>query len=292
MSMFSTVRNSRCVRVTIQRSLVVALVAALSTVGPIPAQAAADGYVRLAHLSPDTPAVDVYLTSQSGAVGKQVFPGVGYGVVSQYLKLPVGGYNVSMRLAGAAESTPAVLTTQVSVASGSAQTVAGVGRHAELGLRVLQDDLSLPKGNKSKVRIVQASVQVPVLGVSLTNGPSIADNVAFATTTEYFVVDPGSWQLQIRPATGGPSTKLSATLGSGNVYSLLIVDAGQGALKTQLFADAQKGRGLPFGGIATGGGGTAGTDKMPVYLIVGASLLLLALATGVVVRLRRRRTTL
>jgi hypothetical protein len=170
--------------------------------------------------------------------------------------------------------------------------VAGVGRHAELGLRVLQDDLSLPKGNKSKVRIVQASVQVPVLGVSLTNGPSIAENVAFATTTEYFVVDPGSWQLQIRPATGGQSTKLSATLGSGNVYSLLIVDAGQGTLKTQLFADAQKGRGLPYGGVATGGGGTAGSSNMPTYLIVGASVLLLALVTGVVVRLRRRRTTL
>jgi hypothetical protein len=280
------------VRVTIQRCLVVALVAALSTVAPRPAQADADGYVRLAHLSPDTPAVDVYLTSQSGAVAKQVFPRVGYGVVSQYLKLPVGGYEVSMRLAGAAESTPAVLTTQVSVSAGSAQTVAGVGRNAELGLRVLSDDLSLPAGNKAKVRIVQASVQVPVLGVSLTNGPSIAENVAFATTTDYYIVDPGSWQLQIRPATGSQSTKVSATLGAGNVYSLLIVDAGNGVLKTQLFTDAAKGRGLPWGGVATGGGGTARTGSTATYLIAGASVLLLALIAGLVVRLRRRRTTL
>jgi LPXTG-motif cell wall-anchored protein len=185
-----------------------------------------------------------------------------------------------------------VLTTQVSVTSGSAQTVAGVGRHAELGLRVLHDDLSLPKGNKSKVRIVQASIQAPVLGVSLTNGPSIAENVAFATTTEYFIVDPGSWQLQIRPATGGQSTNVSATLGSGNVYSLLVIDAGQGTLKTQLFTDAAKGRGLPWGGVATGGGGTSSTGNTTTYVIAGAGLLLLVLVAGLVMGLRRRRTTL
>jgi hypothetical protein len=170
--------------------------------------------------------------------------------------------------------------------------VAGVGRNAELGLRVLRDDLSLPQGNKAKVRIVQASVQVPVLGVSLTNGPSIAENVAFATTTEYYIVNPGSWQLQIRPATGGTSTRVSASLGSGNVYSLLVVDAGNGVLKTQLFTDAAKGRGLPYGGVATGGGGMSNTRNMTTYVIVGASALLLALLTGAVVRLRRRRSTL
>ncbi len=279
-------------RVTIQRCLVAALVAALSTVGAVPAEAAADGYVRLAHLSPDTPEVDVYLTSQSGAVGRQVFPGVGYGVVSEYQKLPVGGYNVSMRLAGAPESDPPVLTTQVSVTSGSAQTVAGVGRNAELGLRVLQDDLSLPQGNKAKVRIVQASVQASVLSVSLTNGPVVADNVAFATTTPYHLVEPGSWQLQIRPANGGTSTKVSATLRSGNVYSLLVVDSGQGALKTRLFTDAAKGAGLPYGGVATGGGGTSEQSDTATYAIAGASVLLVVLAIGVVVRLRRRRTTL
>src|SRR5215467_4529488 len=47
------------------------------------------GYVRLAHLSPDTPDVDVYLDSASSQIKEQVFKGVGYGVMSGYLKLPV-----------------------------------------------------------------------------------------------------------------------------------------------------------------------------------------------------------
>ena len=54
---------------------------------PAPASADTVGYVRLAHLSPDTPAVDVYLAAPDAAK-PQVFPGVGYGVVSDYLELP------------------------------------------------------------------------------------------------------------------------------------------------------------------------------------------------------------
>ena len=53
-----------------------------------PARAAGDGYVRLAHLSPDTPAVDVYLRSESDSIKPQIFKAVAYGAMSQYLRLP------------------------------------------------------------------------------------------------------------------------------------------------------------------------------------------------------------
>src|SRR5690242_2638620 len=43
------------------------------------------GYVRLAHLSPDTPEVNVYLSKDNDAsFSPQVIKGVGYGVVSKY----------------------------------------------------------------------------------------------------------------------------------------------------------------------------------------------------------------
>jgi Domain of unknown function (DUF4397) len=191
---------------------------------------ATSGFVRLAHLSPDTPEVDVYLNSQSGEFPEQVFRGVGYGVLSDYQSLPVGGYTVAMRPSGAPASEPAVLTTQVSVAAGRAYTVAGVGRYADLGLRVLTDDISLPDENQAKVRIVQASVQAPMLDVSLKDGPSIAEDVAFATATAYHLVEPGTWQLQVQPTSGSPSTQLDVQLGEGSVYSLLILDAAGGGL--------------------------------------------------------------
>jgi len=78
-----------------------------------PAQAAAtDGYVRLAHLSPDTPAVDVYLKAQTGDSKEQKFPGVSYGVMSPYLRLPadtVGEYTVGITPGNAAEARQIVV---------------------------------------------------------------------------------------------------------------------------------------------------------------------------------------
>ncbi|TNH22918.1 DUF4397 domain-containing protein, partial [Micromonospora orduensis] len=233
---------------------------------PAPVSAAgADtvGYVRLAHLSPDTPAVDVYLSAPN-APKPQVFPGVGYGVVSDYLSLPPGRYAVAMREAGAPATDPPVLTTEVAVTSGDAYTVAGVGRHADLGLRVLTDDLSAPTDGRAKVRVVQASVRTPVLDVAAADGPMIANGVQFATTTDYQQVEPGSWRLKLTGA-GGPSTDAEVRLTGGAVYSLLVLDSKQGGLTAELRRDAEGGTVVPAGGVDTGAGGTArgGLDAYP-----------------------------
>ena len=197
-------------RVTSRRRLggAVAALTALAavTLFASPARAAGNGYVRLAHLSPDTPAVDVYLKSTADAIKAQTFRGVGYGAMSQYLRLPVGMYQVAMRKAGAPASTKPVLTTEVGVENGAAYTVAGVGRFADLGLRVLNDDLKLPDPGKSKVRVIQASVKAPVLDVAGTNGETIAEGVEFATTTPYQEVEPGRWSVQVQPTGGGKTS--------------------------------------------------------------------------------------
>jgi hypothetical protein len=269
---------------------VVGLTTPISVLGAAsPANAQDVGYVRLAHLSPDTPEVDVYLNSQSSGFKEQIFRGVGYGIMSKYLALPVGGYAVAMRPSGAAATTPAVLTTQVSVTSGGAFTVAGVGRYAELGLKVLKDDLTLPAENKTKVRIVQASVQAPLLGVSVANGPSIAENVAFATTTDYQLVDPGSWRLNIRPSNGTGGKEVSTNLGAGSVYSLLILDTKSSGLRAELRIDALRQGGVPDGGVQTGGGGLENLKLMKITAI-GSIVLVLLLAVGVLIRIRRARS--
>jgi hypothetical protein len=246
------------------------------------------GYVRLAHLSPDTPNVDVYLTSMSG--GKpQVFPGVGYGTVSTYLTVPTGTYAVAMRLSGAPATDPPVLTTDVTVAQGKAYMVAGVGKHANLGLRVINDDLTPPPSGKAKVRVVQASVRAPVLDLAIKGGPTIATGVAFATTTDYLDVDPGRWTLDVNGANGGPSGTLSAHLQTGDVYSLLVLDGKDTGLTAQLRVDAARQGTAPNGGVATGGGGTQPRSASP--WLVGGAVLLLLIGAGGFAAFRYRRVT-
>ena len=254
-----------------------------------PAHAAGDGYVRLAHLSPDTPAVDVYLKSDSGAVKDQKFDGVAYGAMSDYLRLPTGTYSVAMRKAGAAASTPPVLTTQVTVADGAAYTVAGVGRYADLGLRVLKDDLKLPNAGSAKIRIIQASVRAPVLDVGGANGKAIADGVQFATTTDYRQVNPGKWTVRVTPSGGGNTKDLPCTLGAGNVYSLLVLDDKSGGLKPELHIDAARQGALPQGGVATGGGGSQPHSEVPAALLLAGLAGLLA--GGLFVAFGRRSRT-
>jgi hypothetical protein len=261
------------------------LACGLSTLMASPASAADEGYVRLAHLSPDTPNVDVYLTPVTGATKAQTFPGVGYGIMTDYMKLPAGTYAVAMRKAGDPASTPPVLSTQVTVVAGKAYTVAGVGKYADLGLRVIDDNLDLPAANQSKVRDIQASVKSPVLNVSVAGGSTIANGVAFATTTGYQEVAPGRWTVQLQPVGSGTATTLSANLAAGGVYSLLVLD-GKNGLTVQVRVDARGGG--PLGGVDTGAGGTA-PSRTQYPLLLGASVAALLGVALLGLRARRRR---
>jgi hypothetical protein len=251
----------------------------LTLVEASPAAAAGVGYVRLAHLSPDTPAVDVYLSSVTGSIPQQKFDAVGYGTVSKYLPLPPGTYAVAMRKKGDPASAAPVLSTQATVEEGKAYTVAGTGKFADLGLRVIPDDLGLPESGKAKVRVIQASVKQPVLDVSVSGGAKIADGVQFATTTSYQTVDPGRWTLRLaQPSATKSATTVTASLKGGAVYSLIVLD-GSGGITAQLRLDANTG-GVPEGGVDTGGGGTAGRQSgMSPLLPIGGGVALVLLAT-------------
>jgi hypothetical protein len=246
-----------------------------------PAQADDDGYVRLAHLSPDTPAVDVYLSAVSGDLEEQMFPAVGYGVVSEYMPLPAGTYTVAMRAAGAPDSDPPVLTTSVTVAPGEAYTVAGVGHNTDLGLRVITDDLASPAAGKARVRIVQASAQVVQLRVSAEGKKKmvIADEVAFATTTDYVDVNPGRWPLRLQPLPTGMATDVDVDINAGGVYSVFVLDTDGDKITAEVRTDAQNGVVIPENGVETGAGGTAAlAARTPLLLAAGAGMLLAVIA--------------
>src|SRR5712692_8244752 len=115
----------------------------------IPAASASmtSGWVRLAHLSPNAPAVDVYLYSFGNPSARLVLHHVSYGTVSPYQEVPAGDYTVSMRSAGAPATAQPLLSTGFRVSAGQAYTVAGMGPAAGLRLQVLRDTLTVPAGH-------------------------------------------------------------------------------------------------------------------------------------------------
>lgn len=238
-------------------------------------------YLRLAHLSPDTPKVDVYVNSAGDPSRSFVVPGVGYGAVSQYQPLPPDSYVISMRPAGADAASPPVISATVDARSGAAYTVAGTGKSANLGLSVLNDKLDIPPAGKAGVRVINAALSVPSADVGPVNGPVWAKGVQFGTATDYVDCPLGKWDLAV--SSSGTSTTVPLTLEENSTYSVLLIDKGDG-LEPQVTRDSTGAGMVPSGAIETGLGGAAGPDLLPAAVGGVAVLLLVGLA---VVRSRR-----
>jgi hypothetical protein len=265
--------------------LVATPVLVLGVIGAASASAATagTGWVRLAHLSPNTPAVDVYLYSFGDPSAQQVLHHVGYGVVSAYEALAAGEYTVEMRAAGAAASSKPVLSASLDVASGGAYTVAGLGPESGLRLAVLKDQLTTPPG-KAEVRVIQASLKQNVVSVTWNGQPAVSD-LDFGAVSSYQAVTPGTAALHV--AGESETTDSTVTLAAGTVHTIVVLDGSKG-LVLDNFTDAAGSGDAPAGGAATGFGGTAPREPSPLPWLSLAGLGLLAAVAGGL-GLRRRR---
>jgi hypothetical protein len=266
------------------------LLAASALLLGVPAAAAAHassattgtGWIRLAHLSPNTPAVDVYLYSFGNSNAQIVLHHVAYGTVSPYEAVTAGDYSVAMRAAGASATSQPVLSTSVTIKADHAYTVAGMGPESGLRLQVMDDDLTTPPG-KALVRVIAASLKQQTVKVT-ANGEDMWPKVSFASVTSYQAVSPGTWTLA---ATGsdGKATD-SVALAAGTVHTLVVLDGSSGLEMISLEDAAGAGQ-PPLGGAATGFGGTAPHgpgSPLPWIALIGAGALL-TLTGGL--RLRR-----
>lgn len=280
-------------RTTRRRMLAVAglcVAAALLSV-PAPASAQSTGWVRLAHLSPDTPSVDVYLYAFGNPDAKIVLQHVGYGALSPYQRLAVGRYTVAMRGAGADPDSDPVISTNLEVKSGEALTVAGFGRTASLKIEILTDSLSTPPG-KATLRVIQASLTNPEVDVS-TGAGSVAENLRFPGVTGYQPVDPGSTVVHV---TGDTSeADLPTNFATASIHTVVVLDSASGELRLVDLTDASGATKTPVGGVNTGLGGAAasassGGDRSAAdaWWLVTAAVLAVGLAIAWRVRPVRR----
>jgi hypothetical protein len=234
-----------------------------------PAAAAEDmGLLRLAHLSPDTPAVDVYVDSVADPAAAITLKGVDYGTVSEYQDVPTGQYTVSMRPAGAAPDTPPVLSAIVEVSGASARTVAGVGLFADLGLAIIDDSLATPPGGQARIRVLAGASNAQTVDVTTADGTALATGLPFAETSDYVDVPAGATTLRVS-AGGEPPTELPVDVAAGAVYSLVVLNSDGSGLSVRPVLDAASPGIVPAGGVETGAGGTAGGD-LPVGVIAVA----------------------
>ena len=182
--------------------------------------------LRVWHLSPDAPNVDVYVD------GARVLANVPYKGISEYLPVPAGGRNVEIRAAG---STTAVFRASVDLERGQSYTAAAVGSVGGTGsaftVRLLEDAQS-----GAKVRVLHAIPDVPAVSV-FVNGRRAVAGLAPLRWTGYLTLQPGRYTIAValrgRPAS---SAVLRSTIVVRNATRYTAVARGLAARRTAQLA--------------------------------------------------------
>jgi uncharacterized protein DUF4397 len=261
----------------------IALLFAVMTV-PASAQTHATAKLRVAHFSPDTPGVDVYVD------GKQAVGNMGFRTVTDYLSIPGGEHELALRPSGASATSPPVLSGGAMLDGGKAYTIAGLGSRSQLHVGVFVDDVQAPPEGKANVRFVQAVVGKTSVEVSLGPGQSPFGATKFGHATTYRAIAAGRYKVSLKDAAGQPLLPATSVVFSpGLTYTLAAIGGGDQPVGILPVVDQRGVSSAPAGGIATGAGGTAVRAHVSHLLLpslFGAAAILLA--GGFLLRRRQR----
>jgi hypothetical protein len=241
----------------------------------------ATGWIRIAHLSPQAPAMDMYVYPFGDPGSPTVLKDVRYGNVSRYVSVTPGQYSVAMRGFGAPATSKPALTTSFMVTAGGAFTLAALGPDPGLRTEVLKDQLNAPSG-KAVVRVLQASLKQHRVTVSYGTNV-LAQQLAFGSATSYTAVVPGAQTVKFTAPGEQASQAVTVTADSAHTFVVLDNPAG---FKVTALTDSSGSLAMPEGGVAAGFGGTAphpAGSPAPWLAMIGAGALL---AGAALVRLR------
>lgn len=251
-----------------------AIIVAASPVASAAPLAAQDGWVRIAHLSPEAPAMDIYLYPFGDPAHPTVLRDVAYGDVSAYMALGPGEYTVAMRGFDAPASSHPALVSSFMVDAKTPYTVAALGPDPGLRVEVLKDRMTTPR-EKALVRVVQASLKAS--HVTVRYGSSVlANQLTFGSVTAYAAVSPGTRTVKLTASGDGTTMPLGLTADS--VHTIVVLDGSTG-LRADDLTDAVGSTVMPAGAAATGFGGTAPrppANLVPWLLLTLAGSLLAA----------------
>jgi hypothetical protein len=248
---------------------------------------AATGKVRVAHLSPDAPAVDVYVD------GNRALSNVPFKAISNYLDVPAGSRRFEVRPAGAAATSAPVINATATVEAGKAYTVGAVGLLANIRANVWADDLSAAPSGQSKVRVYHASPDAPAVDVAPKGAAPVVSNLAFPNASGYLNLPAGTYDLEVRAA--GTTTVALALNGTAipanKVVSVFAADrlANIGVVLSVVDPIAQGGGTTPVAPPASGFGGLSDGEAFNFGLIAVLALAVLGAVAGGLTLARRNR---
>ncbi|GEM_PF-220334 len=201
----------------------------LATIEPTPiVEPSETAHIRVLHLSPDAPAVDILVNDTILAVEDLAFPDG-----TDYLELDVGSYTFDVVPAGGmiAES---VLGVTLELMADKKYTAVALGRVADIGALALEDDEAGLEAGKFRVRAIHAAADVGEVDIWVLPEDSdpfiLYENVGFGVAGDYADVDAGAYTLAIDVDDDAVPELLFQTpsLPAGEVINLFAVNDADG----------------------------------------------------------------
>ena len=167
---------------------------------PEPTMEPAPVHIRVAHFSPDTPAVDVFVNGDA-AIQSLEFPNV-----TDWIELPTGTYSLAVAPAGAGIDAAAIGPADFDLPAGAYITVAAIGslEAGTLAPQVLVEDYSDLAEGYARVSVFHAIEDAPAVDV-LANGAPAITALAYPGTKDnndgFYTLDvpAGSYDFQVVP---------------------------------------------------------------------------------------------
>ncbi|MDX2161602.1 MAG: fasciclin domain-containing protein [bacterium] len=180
-------------------------------------------HIRLAHLSPDAGAVDVYINDAL------VASGVTFGTVSGWLDVPAGAKNIAIVAAGETPENARIRRVE----PGSWVTIAALGTAGAGRLRIdfLTEDYSPLGENQARVTVFHALESAPAIDV-LANGSALIVNLAYPgfygtnDGLDIRTVGNATYNLAVVPTGATTPELLTATLSAQSGVNYFIAATG------------------------------------------------------------------
>jgi hypothetical protein len=174
--------------------------------------------LRLAHVSPDAPKVDVYLDNV------KAFARLAVNQATESVALPAGTYDVAFYPADSDPATTEPLTANRLVLSeGVSRVLVMMGKLAELQLAAFIEDTTPPTAGNARLTVIHAAPDVAEADLAFGDGTTIFPNLAFAGQVPV-EVPPDLYEINFNtPGAQDAILKVSRTeLEAGRAYTLIV----------------------------------------------------------------------
>ena len=151
-----------------------------------------DACVRVIHASPDAPAVDIYVNDSL------VVENLAFGSGTDFAALPSGDDREIKIVPTGSPVDDSVFDTTVDLGPGKAYDVIAVDMVENLDAIVENVDLSAVPEGQARLRVIHASPDADGVDVVVTDGPELYTGVDFKDTTDYTVLDAGTYDIQVK----------------------------------------------------------------------------------------------